>query len=137
MAGGESKCNRWTFFEQPDNLSWKEEVLKCIKCGSCFIRLPDLSVETGKESLVARGRLALLSGHFSDLLPADKEILSSASNCLLCGACAEAGVRGVGKGRRADSKRPLPCLWKRWGPGKWKKILSPGSCPWGSPENPP
>ena len=54
-------------FEQPDNLSWKEEVLKCIKCGSCLSVCP-IYLETGQETLVARGKLALLSGHFSDLL---------------------------------------------------------------------
>jgi glycolate oxidase iron-sulfur subunit len=108
-------------FQQPDNLSWEEEVSKCIKCGGCLSVCP-IYLETGQETLVARGKLALLSGHFSDLLPADKEIYHLLSNCLLCGACAENCASGVKADELVQKGR---CLFlERVGPAKWKTFLA-------------
>jgi glycolate oxidase iron-sulfur subunit len=79
-------------------------------------------LETGQETLVARGKLALLSGHFSDLLPADKEIYHLLSNCLLCGACAENCASGVKADELIQKGR---CLFmEKVGPSKWKRFLT-------------
>ncbi|MGC1403431.1 MAG: (Fe-S)-binding protein, partial [Thermodesulfobacteriota bacterium] len=102
-------------------MSWEEEVSKCIKCGSCLSVCP-IYLETGQETLVARGKLSLLSGHFSDLLPADKEIYHLLSNCLLCGACAENCASGVKADELIQKGRSL--FLEKVGPGKWKKFLA-------------
>ena len=105
---------------------WEEKVSQCIKCGNCLSVCP-VYLETHRETLVARGKLSILSGYFSDLLPANKEIFNLLSNCLLCGACAEycpGGVKaddliqqgrslllekvGAAKGRRLLAKKILP-----------------------------
>ncbi len=107
--------------QQPVNLSWEEEVSKCIKCGSCLSVCP-IYLETGQETLVARGKLALLSGYFSDQLPADKEIYHLLSNCLLCGACAENCASGVKADELIQKGR---CLFmEKVGPAKGKRFLA-------------
>lgn len=71
---------------------------------------------------MARGKLALLSAHFSDLLPADKEIFHLLSNCLLCGACAENCASGVKADELIQKGR---CLFlEKVGPANWKKFLA-------------
>lgn len=108
-------------FQQPGNLSWEEEVSTCIKCGSCLSVCP-IYLETGQETLVARGKLALLAANFSNLLSADRQLYELLSNCLLCGACAENCAGGV----RADDliQKGRSLLMEKAGPGFWKKILA-------------
>ena len=105
-------------------MSWEEEVSKCIKCGSCLSVCP-IYLETGQETLVARGKLALLSGHFSDLLPADKEIYHLLSNCLLCGACAENCASGVKADELIQKGRCL--VSGKGGAGQVEEIFGPGN----------
>ena len=92
-----------------------------------FIRLPDLSGD-GSGNPGGPGS-ALLSGHFSDLLPADKEIYHLLSNCLLCGACAENCASGVKADELIQKGRSL--FLEKVGPGKWKKFWPGKFCPMG------
>jgi glycolate oxidase iron-sulfur subunit len=107
-------------------LSWEEEVSSCIKCGSCLSVCP-IYLETGQETLVARGKLALLSANFSNLLAADRRLYELLSNCLLCGACAENCASGV----RADDliQQGRSVLIEKVGAAKWKKFLARGIMP--------
>jgi glycolate oxidase iron-sulfur subunit len=104
-------------------LSWEDEVSSCIKCGSCLSVCP-LYLETGQETLVARGKLALLSANFSNLLAADRGLYELLSNCLLCGACAENCASGV----KADDliQQGRSVLIEKVGAAKWKKFLARG-----------
>lgn len=102
-------------------MSWEEEVSKCIKCGSCHSVCP-IYLETGQETLVARGKLAILSGYFSNPQPVDKEVYHLLSNCLLCGACAENCASGVKADELIQKGR---CLFmEKVGPAKLKKFLA-------------
>jgi glycolate oxidase iron-sulfur subunit len=102
-------------------LSWKEDVSSCVKCGSCLSVCP-IYLETGKEGLVARGKLALLSAKFADLLSADPELFELLSNCLLCGACGESCAGGVKADDLIREGRSL--LIDKVGAAKWKKFLA-------------
>jgi glycolate oxidase iron-sulfur subunit len=102
-------------------LSWEEQVSECIKCGSCLSVCP-IYLETGRESLVARGKLTLLSSFLSKNLPADKELVHLLSNCLLCGACAENCPSGVKADDLIQQGRRL--LINKVGPSQWKKFLA-------------
>jgi len=105
---------------------WKEKISLCIKCGSCLSVCP-IYLETAKETLVARGKLALLSGYFSDRLPANKEIYHLLSNCLLCGACAENCPSGVKAEDLIQQGRSL--LIEKVGAARGKKFLAKGILP--------
>jgi glycolate oxidase iron-sulfur subunit len=104
-----------------DLKEWEEKVSQCIKCGSCLSVCP-VYLETQQETLVARGKLSLLSGYFSDLLPADKEIFNLLSNCLLCGACAENCPSGVNADDLIQQGRSL--LLEKVGGAKWRRMLA-------------
>jgi glycolate oxidase iron-sulfur subunit len=104
-----------------DLKEWEEKIALCVKCGSCLSVCP-VYLETGKENLVARGKLALLSGYFSDSLPADKRLFELLSNCLLCGACSENCPSGVKAYDLIQQGRSL--LIEKVGAAKWKRILT-------------
>jgi glycolate oxidase iron-sulfur subunit len=79
-------------------------------------------METGQEPLTARGKLALISGCFSDSLPLNNRLYEILSNCLLCGACGEhcpAGVKAEDLIRQARS-----LAVEKVGAAKWKRILA-------------
>jgi glycolate oxidase iron-sulfur subunit len=100
---------------------WEEKVSLCIKCGSCQSVCP-VYLETSQETLVARGKMALLAGYFSDALPADKKLYELLSNCLLCGACAENCPSGVKADDLIQQGRSL--LIEKVGAAKGKRILA-------------
>jgi glycolate oxidase iron-sulfur subunit len=102
-------------------LSWGEDAAACVKCGSCLSVCP-IYLETGQEALVARGKLALLSAKFDDLLSADPELFELLSNCLLCGACTESCAGGVKADELIQQGRSL--LIDKVGAAKWKQILA-------------
>jgi glycolate oxidase iron-sulfur subunit len=107
--------------QRSSRLSWEDLVSGCIKCGSCLSVCP-IYLETGRESLVARGKLALLSNFNSKELPADKDLYDLLSYCLLCGACAENCASGV----RADDliQQGRSLLIEKAGAANWKKFLA-------------
>jgi glycolate oxidase iron-sulfur subunit len=100
---------------------WEEKVSLCIKCGSCQSVCP-VYLETNQETLVARGKMALLAGYISEDLPPDKKLYELLGNCLLCGACAENCPSGVKADDLIQKGRSL--LLEKVGAAKWKKILA-------------
>ena len=105
---------------------WEEKVSQCIKCGSCQSVCP-VYLETSQETLVARGKMALLSGYFSDTLPPDKKLYELLSNCLLCGACTENCPSGVKADDLIQQGRSL--LIEKVGAAKGKRILAKNFLP--------
>ncbi|MBW7897897.1 Lactate utilization protein A [Candidatus Brocadiaceae bacterium B188] len=73
---------------------WQTEIHKCAKCGKCRSICP-VFIETGKESMVARGRIsladALRNGEIfhTELL---REYLLSCKKCLRCSHICPSGV---------------------------------------------
>lgn len=74
--------------------SWKTEINKCAKCGKCRSICP-VFIETGNESMVARGRIslaeALRNGEIfhTELL---RDYLLSCKKCLRCSSICPSGV---------------------------------------------
>jgi len=66
----------------------------CMRCGMCQAVCP-LFAETGLESDVARGKLALLEGLVQQLFKAPKGVYERLNKCLLCGSCAANCPSGV------------------------------------------
>jgi glycolate oxidase iron-sulfur subunit len=79
-------------------------------------------LETSQETLVARGKMALLSGYLSDSLPADQRLYELLSHCLLCGACTENCPSGV----KADDliQQGRSVVIEKVGTAKWKKFFA-------------
>jgi glycolate oxidase iron-sulfur subunit len=105
---------------------WAQKVSLCVKCGSCLSVCP-VYLETGKETLVARGKMALLSGYLSNALPADQRLYELLSNCLLCGACTENCPSGVKADDLIQQGRGL--LLEKVGAARWKKFMAKGILP--------
>ena len=72
-----------------------EDQLKvCMRCGMCQAVCP-LFAETGHESDVARGKLALLDGLVQEMFKNPKGVNERLNKCLLCGSCAANCPSGV------------------------------------------
>lgn len=71
-----------------------EHVAVCNRCGMCQSVCPVFS-ETGNESDVARGKVALLYGLSSSLLKNPRKVLDRLNHCLLCGSCESGCSRKV------------------------------------------
>jgi glycolate oxidase iron-sulfur subunit len=63
-----------------------DEIARCNKCGFCQVACPVFRA-TGRETGVARGRLALLRALLESRIPWSKHLEEPLFNCLLCGAC--------------------------------------------------
>ena len=63
-----------------------DEIAHCNKCGFCQVACPVFRA-TGKETGVARGRLAMLRAIIEGRLDWSDEIEGPLYDCLLCGAC--------------------------------------------------
>ncbi len=72
----------------------EEQLVVCMKCGMCQAVCP-LFAETGLESDVARGKLALLDGLMQELFKNPKGVHERLNRCLLCGSCASNCPSGV------------------------------------------
>jgi glycolate oxidase iron-sulfur subunit len=72
----------------------EEQLVVCMKCGMCQAVCP-LFAETGLESDVARGKLALLDGLMQELFKDSKGVHERLNRCLLCGSCASNCPSGV------------------------------------------
>lgn len=66
----------------------KNELKKCVKCGSCRAHCPVFSV-LGREPVTARGKVALARGMLSGAVPLNARTRADMSKCLLCGRCVE------------------------------------------------
>lgn len=63
-----------------------DEIARCNKCGFCQVACPVFRA-TGRESGVARGRLALVRALIEGRIEWSSELEEPLFNCLLCGAC--------------------------------------------------
>ncbi|MGD9975700.1 MAG: (Fe-S)-binding protein [Desulfatirhabdiaceae bacterium] len=72
----------------------EDQLVVCMKCGMCQSVCP-LYAQTGRESDVARGKLALLDGLMKKMLDDPAGVSERLNKCLLCGSCAAACPSGV------------------------------------------
>jgi glycolate oxidase iron-sulfur subunit len=66
----------------------EEDLKKCVKCGACRANCPAFNV-FGRETAVARGKVALTQHLIKNDIELDKETYLAMSKCLLCGSCAD------------------------------------------------
>jgi glycolate oxidase iron-sulfur subunit len=66
----------------------------CMRCGTCQSVCP-LFAETGRESDVARGKLAMLDGLMLEMFRNPAGVNERLNKCLLCGSCAANCPAGV------------------------------------------
>lgn len=71
-----------------------DQLVVCMRCGMCQAVCP-LFAETGRESDVARGKLALLDGLVKEMFKDPKGVSDRLSRCLLCGSCSANCPSGV------------------------------------------
>jgi glycolate oxidase iron-sulfur subunit len=72
----------------------EDQLVVCMRCGMCQSVCP-LYAQTGKETDVARGKLALLDGLMHRIIEDPEAVKERLDNCLLCGSCAAACPSGV------------------------------------------
>ena len=72
----------------------EDQVVVCMRCGMCQSVCP-LFAETGRESDVARGKLALLDGLMKEMFDNPDGVNERLNKCLLCGSCAANCPSGV------------------------------------------
>lgn len=66
----------------------------CMRCGTCQAVCP-IFLTTGKESDVARGKLAILDGLLNKMFENPDRVCEHLNRCLLCGSCAANCPSGV------------------------------------------
>ena len=72
----------------------EEQLVVCMKCGMCQSVCPVFD-QTGRESDVARGKLALLGGLMESMFDDPEGVNQRLNKCLLCGSCAANCPSGV------------------------------------------
>jgi glycolate oxidase iron-sulfur subunit len=65
-----------------------EQIEQCVKCGACQAHCPVFE-EKKRESIVARGKVALAQALLSEGLALDDRFIADMSQCLLCGSCSD------------------------------------------------
>ncbi len=73
---------------------WREETLKCIRCGFCRSVCPVFDV-IGTEASVSRGKVQLIRALQEGILEPTKTLKDIVSLCLTCGACTPNCPSGV------------------------------------------
>lgn len=71
-----------------------DQLALCKRCGTCMAVCP-VFAETGLESDVARGKLALLEGLAQEMFDNPFKVFDHLNRCLLCGSCADTCPRNV------------------------------------------
>lgn len=71
-----------------------DQLALCKRCGICMSVCP-VFAETGLETDVARGKLALLDGLVQKMFKGPDKVLHYLNRCLLCGSCSDKCPRGV------------------------------------------
>jgi len=72
----------------------EDQLVVCMRCGMCQSVCP-LYDQTGRESDVARGKLALLDGLMHEMFRDPEGVYERLNKCLLCGSCAANCPSGV------------------------------------------
>ncbi len=72
----------------------EDQLVRCMRCGMCQSVCP-LYEQTGRETDVARGKLALLDGLMNEMFADPKGTKERLDKCLLCGSCAANCPSGV------------------------------------------
>ncbi|MBI4620972.1 MAG: (Fe-S)-binding protein [Desulfobacterales bacterium] len=72
----------------------EDNIIKCMKCGLCQSVCP-VFLELGKESSVARGKIALVEALIQGRLKLTSTLAERIQCCLLCGTCVESCPSGV------------------------------------------
>jgi glycolate oxidase iron-sulfur subunit len=72
----------------------EDQLVVCMRCGMCQAVCP-VFAETGRESDVARGKLALLDGLVQEMFKDPKGVNDRLMRCLLCGSCSANCPSGV------------------------------------------
>jgi glycolate oxidase iron-sulfur subunit len=72
----------------------EDQLVVCMRCGMCQSVCP-VFAETGRESDVARGKLALLDGLLQEMFKDPDGVQERLLRCLLCGSCAANCPSGV------------------------------------------
>ena len=65
----------------------EDAMANCMKCGNCQAVCP-IYRETGKEQMVARGKISLMQGYLSGKIPISAEFDHIMAMCLNCKSCA-------------------------------------------------
>lgn len=71
-----------------------DQLVSCMRCGMCQAVCP-VFAQSGRESDVTRGKLALLDGLASEILSDPKAVNEKLNRCLLCGTCQSNCPSGV------------------------------------------
>lgn len=66
----------------------------CNRCGMCQAVCP-VFIETGHESDVSRGKIALLNGLITEIIENPEKVLDRLNKCVLCGSCEASCPRKV------------------------------------------
>ncbi len=72
----------------------ENQLITCMRCGMCQAVCP-VFAETGRESDVARGKLALLDALIKELFKQPDGVSDRLNHCLLCGSCGANCPSGV------------------------------------------
>lgn len=72
----------------------EDRLAACMRCGMCQAVCP-VFAETGRETDVARGKLALLDGLIREVFQDPTKVQERLAHCLLCGSCAANCPSGV------------------------------------------
>ena len=72
----------------------EDQLVVCMRCGMCQSVCPVFD-QTGRESDVARGKLALLGGLMESMFDDPEGVNQRLNKCLLCGSCAANCPSGV------------------------------------------
>jgi glycolate oxidase iron-sulfur subunit len=69
-----------------DLKDFEEQIKQCVKCGACQAHCPVFG-EQKRESVVARGKVALAHALLEEQVELDERLMADMSKCLLCGSC--------------------------------------------------
>ena len=72
----------------------EDQLVGCMRCGMCQAVCP-VFAETGRETDVARGKLALLDGLIREIFKDPSKVDERLTHCLLCGSCSANCPSGV------------------------------------------
>ncbi|MBI5642436.1 MAG: (Fe-S)-binding protein [Deltaproteobacteria bacterium] len=82
----------------------KDEILKCVKCGTCRSVCPTFRV-IGRETASARGKLTLIDAYLKGEIGLTEEYQRHIKECTLCGACRDTCPKGVNTVKLYNSAR--------------------------------